>query len=173
MAVTITRVYILVCSLGLFERIVSLLYFIDESGQDHGAAPYEVLAAVAVQESNLWNMIQRIRDAEMEFFGLKLSDAGVEFKGKRLLNRRGFRFAAQGVPIPDEERRTLARKFLIKGYKARLAKTRESPRRTEFTAYGQAVVAFIQKVFELMALNRMKPFAAIVDKMAQRPADKT
>jgi hypothetical protein len=38
-----------------------MLFFIDESGHDHGEAPYEVLAAVAVSERDLWNLIQAVR----------------------------------------------------------------------------------------------------------------
>lgn len=45
-----------------------MLYFIDESGHDRRESPYEVLAAVAIHERDLWNVIQAIRHAELEFF---------------------------------------------------------------------------------------------------------
>ncbi|MBI4661126.1 MAG: DUF3800 domain-containing protein [Verrucomicrobia bacterium] len=53
-----------------------MLFFIDESGHDHGDAPYEVLAAVAVAEGDLWNLIQAIRAAEIQFFGVSTAERG-------------------------------------------------------------------------------------------------
>ena len=52
-----------------------MLLFIDESGHDHGEAPYEVLAGVAISQRDLWNLIQAIRGAEVEFFGLHMGRA--------------------------------------------------------------------------------------------------
>jgi len=59
-----------------------MLFFIDESGQDRLEAPYEVLAGVAIREHDLWNLLQAIRSAETDIFGVRLSEYGVEFKGK-------------------------------------------------------------------------------------------
>lgn len=39
--------------------------FIDESGQDRREAPYEVLVGISVQDSELWNLIQRIQLADL------------------------------------------------------------------------------------------------------------
>ena len=82
-----------------------MLFFIDESGHDHGEAPYEVLAVVAVPERDLWNLIQAVRAAEIEFFGIHFSEGGVEFKGKKLLKNKTFRHARQGPPIEPARRR--------------------------------------------------------------------
>jgi hypothetical protein len=90
-----------------------VLYFIDESGHDHGSSPYEVLAAVAVQERDLWNLIQAIRDAEMEFFGVRFSQVGIEFKGSSLFSvgagmqreaRTGLPEISRGRKPPDFHR---------------------------------------------------------------------
>lgn len=43
--------------------------FIDESGQDRGASPYEVLAGIAVEDRAIWNLIVDVHDAEEHFFG--------------------------------------------------------------------------------------------------------
>src|ERR1700677_2168278 len=94
---------------------VIMLCFIDESGHDHGEAPYEVLAGVAVRESDLWNLIQAIRSAEIEFFGIHMAKVGLELKGKKLLKRKTFRHALQGPAIEPDRRRDLARSFLEKG----------------------------------------------------------
>ena len=72
-----------------------MLLFIDESGHDHGEAPYEVLAGIAVSQRDLWNLIQAIRDAEVQFFGLHMGEVGLEFKGKKLLKNKVFRHARQ------------------------------------------------------------------------------
>lgn len=43
--------------------------FIDESGHDRKAAPYEVLAGIAVQDRDIWNLITALHDAETRIFG--------------------------------------------------------------------------------------------------------
>ena len=150
-----------------------MLYFIDESGQDHGKTPYEVLAAVAIQEANLWNLIQSVRSAEIEYFGIRLSEVGVEFKGNQLLRRKMFRLASEGDPFPDEERRSLTLSLLKKGWETRQTGAPSRVRFNELVAYGQASLAFVQKVFELMALNHVKTFAAIVENSAPLPSNET
>jgi len=72
-----------------------MLLFLDESGTDHREAPYEVLAGVAIRERDLWNLVQAIRAAEIEFFGISLGEVGVELKGKELLKRKTFRHASK------------------------------------------------------------------------------
>src|SRR5438093_9117524 len=116
-----------------------MLFFVDESGHDHGDAPYEVLAAVAVAESDLWNLIQAIRAAELQHFGVHLSEVGVEFKGKKLLKNKTFRHARQGPAIDPTQRRNLARDFLMKGWREAQGGSQETRAKDEFTAYGQAV----------------------------------
>src|SRR5687767_1931992 len=128
-----------------------MMFFIDESGHDHGDAPYEVLAAVAVAERDLWNLIQAIRNAETEIFGIHLGDVGVEFKGKKLLKSKTIRHSRQGPSIDPEQRRNLAREFLQKGWREAQGGPVESRLRDEFTAYGQAVAAFVFRVLKLCA----------------------
>jgi Protein of unknown function (DUF3800) len=94
-----------------------MLLFVDESGHDRKAAPYEVLAGVSIRERDLWNLIQAIRSAEIEFFGLQMDSVALEFKGRALLKRKTFRFAEQGLAIGSAERRDLARAFLQKGWR--------------------------------------------------------
>ncbi len=147
-----------------------MLYFIDESGHDHGASPYEVLAAVAVQEKDLWNLIQAIRAAELEFFGVHLASVGIEFKGTKLLKRKTFRLAGEGEAILPDERRNLVRDFVKRGYEAGLTHSKVKVTSRELIAYGQTVLAFVERVFQLMGRFRVKTFAAMVDINAPRPA---
>ena len=146
-----------------------MLYFIDESGHDHGESPYEVLAAVAIQERELWNLIQAIRDAELEFFGVRFAEVGIEFKGKKLLRRKTFRLAGQDGPIQPDERRDLVRTLVQRGHQEEHAVIREKVSRRELTAYGQASLAFAERVFLLMGRYRVKTFAAMVNPTAPRP----
>jgi hypothetical protein len=146
-----------------------MLYFIDESGHDHGASPYEVLAAVAVQERELWNLVQAIRDAELEFFGVRFGEVGVEFKGKKLLRRKIFRLAGEADPIPPDERRNLVRDLLRRGHQEENPKIKSKVSFRELVAYGQTVLAFVQRVFLLMGRYRAKTFAAMVNPAAPRP----
>jgi len=148
-----------------------MLYFIDESGHDHGEAPYEVLAGVAMAESDLWNLIQAIRSAEVEYFGIHMAKVGLELKGGKLLKRKTFRHAAQGPAIEPDRRRDLARAFLEKGWIEQQQGTPQTRQRDEFTAYGQACLAFVHKVIGLMARYRVKTFAALVNTHAPGSAD--
>lgn len=47
--------------------------FLDESGHDLKESPYEVLAGVSVEDRDLWNLIEAIKDAEERNFGLRYS----------------------------------------------------------------------------------------------------
>ena len=148
-----------------------MLLFLDESGHDHGEAPYEVLAGVTVSESLLWPLIQAIRGAELEHFGVYMRKLNVEFKGKKLLKRKTFRHAAQSRQIAPDTRRDLARSFLEKGHRQKNGESIEELKSEEFAAYGQAVLAFISRVLGLMSQYRVKTFAAMVNKRAISPLD--
>ncbi|MEA3417252.1 MAG: hypothetical protein U9R02_14095 [Thermodesulfobacteriota bacterium] len=54
--------------------------FIDESGQDRQASPHEVLAGIAVQDSELWNLVQRTHTLEQDVFGMRISEGKLELK---------------------------------------------------------------------------------------------
>lgn len=146
-----------------------MLLFLDESGTDHGEAPYEVLAGVALREQNLWPLIQAIRAAERDHFGTPLNAVGIEFKGKKLLKTKVFRLAEQGEALPVQQRRELVAQFLAKG-RHEAAGEQVVYRREEFTAWGQAVLAFIREVYALSAQFGIRVFASIVACDAPRPA---
>lgn len=141
-----------------------MLLFIDESGTDHRDAPYEVLAGVAIRERALWALIQAIRAKERDYFGMLLGEAVVEFKGKKLLKSKVFRFAQQEDPLPAPLRTDLTRAFLQKSTRG------ETPHRAEFTAYGQAVLAFVQEVYALCGQFGVKVFASLVNPASPQPA---
>lgn len=148
-----------------------MLFFVDESGPGESDAPYEILAGAAIPQEDLWNLIQSIQAAEIEFFNAPLSEIGGEFKGSKLLKKKKFRFADQGEEILSPRRRELAGRFLAKGKLLAAGQPSEPQRKDEYTAYGQAVLAFIHKLFDLCGQHRVKFFATIVDSNAPRPAD--
>ena len=80
-----------------------MLLFLDESGTDHGLAPYEVTGGIAIDERQLWPYVIALVEAERNCFGGRLSDLcpSKEFKGKNLLSRDKFRFAAQSAALPS------------------------------------------------------------------------
>ena len=127
--------------------------FIDESGQDHRDSPYEVLAGVAIEDRDLWNMIQAVQEAEIRYFGIRYSAGQNELKAKKILKRKVFRMADQMPPFLEEDRRTLARKCLEDG---------GSARRRELTALAQAKLAYVREVFEICARFRCRVFASVV-----------
>jgi hypothetical protein len=139
---------------------MSYMLFIDESGQDHRDSPYEVLAGIAVEDRDLWNLICRVQDAELEFFGRRVSDGLLELKGRKLLKKKTFRQAGQMAPIPTNERRDLARALLEDG----AACTRE-----RITALAQAKLAFVSHLLALCGQFRVRAFASVVDRDAPRP----
>lgn len=68
--------------------------FVDESGHDRKEAPYEVLAGVAVQDRDVWRLINEMHAAELRHFGRRYSAGTAEIKGKGTayeftLHRRG------------------------------------------------------------------------------------
>lgn len=140
---------------------MAYLLFVDESGQDRGHSPYEVLAGVAIHDTQLWDLICDIRDAELRYFGIRVSDQRDEIKAKTLLKAKTFRLAAQLDPIPDPARATLAAAALADGANAT---------RAQLTALAQAKIAFCDRILELCASHGVRCFASIVDRDAVRPS---
>ncbi len=134
--------------------------FIDESGQDHRDSPYELLAGVAVEDRDLWNLIKAVQEVEERIFGTRYSQGSNELKGKKLISTKVFRKAAQLPPIPEPERSTLARSCLESGATAG---------KREITALAQAKLDYVAEVFEICARFRCKAFASIVSRDAPTP----
>ncbi len=134
--------------------------FVDESGGDRRESPYEVLAGVAVEDRDLWNLIDALKNAEQRAFGTCYSREHREIKGKQVLKRKVFRHAGQLPAMPDEERRRMARECLAAGATAS---------RRQITALAQAKLAFVQEAFELCGRFHCRAFASIVDRDAPRP----
>jgi Protein of unknown function (DUF3800) len=153
------------------DMLSPMLFFIDESGHDRKEAPYEVLAGMAIREHDIWNLIQAIRNAELEFFGLHMAKVGLELKGRKLLKRKIIRFAGEGAAIEPNQRRELVRNLLQKGWQRTQGESVEDVKSVELVAYGQAVLAFVKRVFEITARYNSKTFAGIVSLGAPRHAD--
>lgn len=143
--------------------------FVDESGQDHGASPYEVLAGITIADRDLWNFIRALQDAEIRHFGRRLSPGGLELKGKKLLKKQVFRYAKAVPALPPEERSALTKKCLEKGDASRGDPTAPILAGAELTALCQAKIAFVEELLELCAQYRMRAFASVVEPNAPRP----
>lgn len=140
---------------------MSYLLFIDESGQDHGKSPYEVLAGIAVQDRDLWNMVVAVQDSEIRHFGRRYREPGKrEIKAQKLLKRKVFRLAEQMPAFQDEERRRLAYEALEHG---------PSATRAQMTALSQAKIAFVTDLLGLCVRFRCRLFASIVDPKSPAP----
>ncbi len=147
-----------------------MLLFIDESGQDHGDMPCEVLAGVAITQANLWNLVKAIRSAEKEHFGDYLRNLRIsEIKAKRLLKRKRFRLADQRIDIPEEELPGLAHSTLLKGLEARDAKANSSTvTARELTGYSRSVLRFVDAVLDIAAGFDVRVIASVVDARAAK-----
>ncbi len=139
---------------------MAYLLFVDESGQDHKASPYEVLAGAAVHDMRLWDFICQVQDAERLFFGTRVSLGRHELKAKRLLKSKTFRHASQMTPIPESERAELAAAALADGAHGSCR---------QITALAQAKIAFCKRVLELCAAHSVRFFASIVHPKAPTP----
>lgn len=136
----------------------------DESGHDHRNMPYEVRGGFAVHASKLWPLIQAIRTLEQSTFGAYLHEYGTEIKGSKLLAKDRFKWAAQGPKFDAAAQRKHALNFLNSNAQHR------TPRRDEFTAYGQACIDFAERIILLLQSHDAKPFASIIPRIA-KPAN--
>ncbi|MDR0239011.1 MAG: DUF3800 domain-containing protein [Deltaproteobacteria bacterium] len=136
--------------------------FVDESGCD-GSPPYEALAGVAIEDRDLWNVIQRIYALEYEIFGRRITTGCLELKGKKILKNKVFKHASQLEALPSDIRRELAKSCLNKG------ETHDAPTRAELTALAQAKIAFVSSILDLCAQYRIHAFASIVPNAVSRP----
>ena len=127
--------------------------FIDESGQDRRDSPYEVLAGVAIEDRDLWNLIQAVQDAELRNFGTRYSRGERELKGKKLLKRKTYKHAGMLAPFSADERTVLAKQCLERG---------DSAGKREMAALSQAKLVYVNEVFDICARFRCRLFASIV-----------
>ena len=148
---------------------MSYLLFIDESGVDQHDSPYEVLAGVAIRDQHLWNLICQIQEAELDYFGRRVTTDTLELKVKRLLKKKTFKLAGQLPSFAKNERRDLARRCLEKGIAAKGKAGSSGATRDELTALSQAKIAFAENVLELCSRYYVRVFASIVPRSAPRP----
>jgi hypothetical protein len=140
---------------------VSWTLFVDESGQDQRASPYEVLAGVAIEDKKIWPLICQISDAQQHFFGMRLFEAyGYEAKAKELLKKKTFRHAGQMDLIDNGERMRLAKELLEDG---------TNVSRVRLTALAQAKISYCEFVLDLTRRHGGKIFATMVPQSAPRP----
>ena len=91
---------------------MSWLLFIDESGHDRAASPYEVLAGMAIQDQAVRAIVRRLHDVEIQSFGRRYSDGPRELKGKVLLKKKVYRHRqlnaeVDAADIPARNRRAI------------------------------------------------------------------
>lgn len=140
---------------------MSWTLFVDESGQDQRHSPYEVLAGVAIEDRDIWQLICQISDAQQHFFGMRLFDAyGAEAKAKVLLKKKVFEHAAQADPFGHEDRKRLAKEMLMDGTK---------PSRDRLAALAQAKIAYCEFILHLVRKRGGRVFATMVPLDAPRP----
>ena len=135
--------------------------FIDESGQDRRASPYEVLAGIAVEDRKLWKLIRKLSDAQEEMFGMRLFDAyGNEAKAKRLLKKKVFTHAGQMGALVSTDRAVLTHEILKDG---------ASVSYERLAALAQAKIAYVERALDLSQAAGAVAFASIVPSDAPRP----
>ena len=128
--------------------------FIDESGHDRKASPYEVLAGIAVRDRDLWPMIGALHQQERTWFGGRYSSGPAELKGRNLLSSKVFRHARLNSEINREQIPPLARAALDDGATATVH---------HFKALALAKLGYVGGVFEICERHRCRAFASIVE----------
>ncbi|MEX2589236.1 MAG: DUF3800 domain-containing protein [Chitinophagales bacterium] len=131
---------------------MAYFFFIDESGIDRQDSFYEVLAAVSIEDSNLWNIVIQLKNIEEQLLGTRYSGSDREIKGRKFLKRKVFRQAAYCDPIPDEERRLLAKQCLADGAHAD---------KKQMAALAKAKLEYVRQLLEICSRFRIKIYASI------------
>lgn len=131
--------------------------FIDESGHDKGASPYAVLAGIAIQDRDIWNLVNALHDAEIRNFGRRYSLGPAELKEKKLLKKKVFNHSKLNTTIAPEEIVSLAKAVLDVGAGADAR---------HYKALAMAKLAYVREVFDICARFRCKAFASIVEQDA-------
>jgi hypothetical protein len=140
---------------------VGWFLFVDESGQDGKNSPYEVLAGLAVEDRQLWRLIQDLKDSQEAHFGIRLFDAyGAEAKGQKLLRTKTFRLAEQKAALPPGDRTALALAALTNG---------GAVHGDQLTALGQAKIAYVADALRLCRNHGTVAFASIIPNDLVRP----
>ena len=140
---------------------MAFFLFIDESGHDRVASPYEVLAGVSIQDRDLWNMIAALHEAEIRHFGRRYSHGSRELKGSKLLTKKVFQKASLNVDVPGERRTELARQALDDGANADVVRIK---------ALALAKLNYVREVFEICSRFRCRAFASIIETDAESSA---
>jgi len=140
---------------------LSWFLFVDESGQDGRNSPYEVLAGLAVEDRQLWKLIQALKRSQEAHFGMRLFDAyGAEAKGQKLLRTKTYRHARQKPPLPAPQRAALAHAALTNG---------GAVAGDQLTALGQAKIAYVTNALKLCGSHGTVAFASIIPNDIVRP----
>ena len=130
------------------------LLFIDESGHDRFASPYEVLAGVAIQDHAVREVIGQLHQEEIRLFGRRYSAGSRELKGRVLLKKKVYRHRGLDVEVDPADISVLARAALDDGGRAddRMLK-----------ALAIAKLDYVASVFNICAQLDCRAFASIVE----------
>ena len=137
------------------NRQMAWFLFMDESGQDHGASPYEVLAGVAIRDDFLWRVVTELQDTEVAHFGRRYSQGVHELKGKKILKRKTFSLAELNCQVLPHEVPLLAKEILDDGA------TNNSIRHLKSLALAK--IAYVSDVFSICESHCCKIFASVVE----------
>ena len=132
--------------------------FIDESGQDHRESPYEVLAGVAIEDRDVWGLVQGLHDSEIAHLGHRYSEGERELKATKILKRKTFNRAKGDYDVLPNEVPALSRQILDDG------QNNGTPRHLK--ALSLAKIAYVSDVFSICDGHACKVFASIVDPAA-------
>lgn len=142
----------------MYFYLMAYFLFVDESGHDRKASPYEVLAGVAIRDRDLWRLINSLHEAEVRNFGRRYSSGTSELKGTKILKSKVFHHASLNVNIAKEDIAKHAKSALDDGETATIL---------QLKALALAKLNYMKDVLDLCANFDCKAFASMVETNAQ------
>jgi hypothetical protein len=132
--------------------------FVDESGGQE--ASFDVLAGIAVEDRDLWNLVLALQEAEIRIFGRRYTGGEQELKAKKILKTKTFRLAQLPLNVSEKEQSELAKKALDAG---------DTAGQRELVALSRAKLKYTQEALDICSRFRCKAFASIVHKNSPAP----
>ena len=130
---------------------MSWVIFVEEPGVHQVSLPYNVLAAIAVEEHLVWQLSKKLREAEVSFFGAQLEQQSPVFTVEDMLNERQIQIAESHPLLESSLRIRLTKECLVSQAGANSA--------MHGVALAQTQIAYCRFVLELLRDFQSKALA--------------
>ena len=134
---------------------MSYCLFLSEPIEATGANPYKTLCGISVQDSNIWDLLKRLRDAQRFYFGInKVDDVGM-FNPQDMLDQSIYDLSSMYPAFSPKERARLTIEALSTSNEANTEQT---------SALSQSKISYCEFVLRLARDYGAQAFATITDR---------